>query len=309
MKQKLFLLGIGGLTGNKIISQIKNDYELYGSFNLRNPNLDFVTSFKLDITNLKKLEQTLCDCKPDYIINTCALNNVDYCESHPDEAKKINCDVVENLLKISEKINCKIIHLSTDSIFNGAKKTPYIETDIPNPNNVYGHTKFAGEKFALKNPKNLVVRASVLYGWLPKNLTNRNSSCMKPINFGLWLINKLKSNEEVQIIQDEFSSPIIADDFAKAIIHLLKEDYSGIFHASPNICISRYDFSKRIAEELNLDSSLIKPVSNKILGRNVKTGINKCLDSTKMQTLTKFKFLTLNESISVLKNNFQLNKF
>ncbi len=304
MKQKLFLLGIGSLTGHKILTQIKNDYELYGSYNLRNPNLDFVTSFKLDVTDQKKLKQTISDCKPDYIINTCALNNVDYCESHPDEAKKINSDFVSNLSKISEQINCKLIHLSTDSVFDGNKKTPYTETDIPKPNNIYGNTKLSGEEFALNNSNNLVVRASVLYGWLPENLSTLNSSSMKPINFGLWLINKLNSNEEVQIIQDEFSSPIISEDFAKSIIHLLKGNYSGIFHSAPNICINRYDFSKKIAEELNLDVKLIKPILNRTLGRNVKTGINKCLDSTKIQNLTKFKFLTLSESISLLKNNF-----
>ena len=304
MKQKLFLFGIGSLTGHKIATQIKNDYELYGSYNLRNPNLDFVTSFKLNITDQKKIKQTISDYKPDYIVNACALNNVDYCESHPDEAKKINSDFVSNLSKISEQINCKLIHLSTDSVFDGNKKTPYIETDITNPNNIYGNTKLSGEKFALNNSNNLVVRASVLYGWLPENLSTLNSSSMKPINFGLWLINKLNSNEEVQIIQDEFSSPIIADDFAKSIIHLLKGNYSGIFHSAPNICINRYDFSKKIAEELNLDVKLIKPILNSTLGRNVKTGINKCLDSTKIQNLTKFKFLTLSESISLLKNNF-----
>ena len=303
MRQKLFIFGIGSLTGYKIATKIKNHYELYGSYNLRNPNLDFVTSFKLDVTNQKKIRQTITDCKPDYIINTCALNNVDYCESHQDEAKKINSDFVANLSKISEQINCKLIHLSTDSVFDGNKKKPYIETDIPNPKNVYGNTKLSGEKFTLNNSNNLVVRASVLYGRLPENLLNINSSSMKPINFGLWLINKLNSNEEVQIIQDEFSSPIIVEDFANSIIHLLKGNYSGIFHSAPNICVNRYEFSKRIAEELDFDVKLIKPILNKKLGRNVKTGINKCIDSTKIQNLTKFKFLTLNESISLLKNN------
>jgi dTDP-4-dehydrorhamnose reductase len=302
MKKKLFVLGIGGLTGHKIISKIKNDFELYGSYNLRNPDLDFVTSFKLDITNIKKVEEILLECNPDYIINACAINNVDYCESHPNEAKKINGDFVSTLSKISENINCKFIHLSTDSVFDGNKKTPYVETDIANPNNIYGNTKLIGEKFALVNSNNLVVRASVLYGGLPENISQVNSSSMKPLNFGLWLINKLKSNEKVRIIQDEFSSPIIVEDFANSIIHLLKGNYSGIFHSAPNICINRYDFSKEIAKALDLDLSLIEPISNKTLGRNVKTGANKCLDSTKMETLTKFKFLTLNESISLLKN-------
>ena len=304
MKSKIFLLGIGSLTGHKIATSLKNDFELYGSYNLRNPNFDFVNSFKLDITNQKELECILHDCEPDYIINFCALNNVDYCESHPNEAKKINSEFVENIVKISESIDCKLVHLSSDSVFDGSKKEPYTETDTPNPINIYGKTKLLGEKFVLKNSNNLVIRASVLYGWLSNNLSNKISSSMKPENFAFWLINKLKSNEQVQIIQDEISSPIIADDFANSIIHLLKGDYSGIFHSAPDLCINRYDFSKKIAEVLELNASLVKPTSNEKLGRKVKTGANKCLDSTKIQTLTKFKFLTLNESLSLLKEQF-----
>ena len=130
---------------------------------------------------------------------------------------------------------------------------------------------------------------------------------MKPQNFVFWLINKLNSNEEVNIIEDEISSPIIVDDFANSIMHLLKRNSSGIYHSAPNVCINRYEFSKKIAEELELDSNLIKPISNKELGRNVKTGINKCLDSSKIQTSTKFKFLTVNESLSLLKKQFLIN--
>lgn len=307
MKQKLFILGIGGLTGYKIALQLKNDFELYGIFNLRNPNLNFVTSFKLDVTDFKNLTKIILDCNPEFIINSCALNNVDYCESHKDEAKKINIDFVDHLSQISKSINCKFIHLSTDSVFDGNKKTPYVETDEPNPINVYGYTKLMGEKSVLKNSNNLVIRASVLYGWLPTYLSNLPSSSMKPTNFAQWLITKLISKDEVQIIQDEQSSPIIADDFANSIIHLLKNDYSGIFHSAPDISINRYDFSKKLANILNLDSTLIKPVSIEKLGRNVKTGINKCLDSTKIQTLTQFKFQSLDDSLLLLKNQFLAN--
>ncbi len=307
MKKKIFILGIGSLTGHKIATQIKNDFLLSGSYNLRNPQLEFVTSYKLDILNSKNLENLLIDCDPDYIINSCALNNVDYCESHPEEANDVNSKFVENLTKISESINSKLIHLSSDSVFDGNNQTPYDETDVPKPINIYGSSKLSGEKFVLNNPDNLVIRASVLYGWLPPNLSNTSSSSMKPLNFVFWLINKLNSNEEVNIIEDEISSPIIVDDFANSIMHLLKGDYSGIYHSAPNVCINRYEFSKKIAEDLELDSNLIKPTSNKELGRNVKTGINKCLDSNKIQTLTKFKFLTLTESLLLLKKQFLTN--
>lgn len=307
MKKKVFILGIGSLTGYKIATQIKNDFLLSGSYNLRNPQLEFVTSYKLDILNSKNLENLLTSCDPDYIINSCALNNVDYCESHPEAAFNINSKFVENLTKISESIDSKLIHLSSDSVFDGSKQTPYDETDMPKPINIYGSSKLSGEQFVLNNPNNLVIRASVLYGWLPPNLSNLSSSSMKPVNFVFWLIDKLKSNEKVNIIQDEISSPIIVDDFANSIMHLLKGDYSGIYHSAPNVCINRYEFSKKIAEKLELDSNLIKPTSNKELGRNVKTGINKCLDSNKIQTLTKFKFLTLNESLLLLKKQFLTN--
>ena len=302
MTKKLFILGIGGLTGSKLAILAKNDFEVYGSYNLRNPKLDFVISFKLDITDKSKTKEILSSIRPEIILNACALNNVDYCESHKEESKKINIDAVEGMIKISDMIGSKFIHLSSDSVFDGTKKTPYAEKDVPKPINVYGYTKMIGEKLALKNSQNLVVRASVLYGWLPKTLSYLSSSSMKPTNFVQWLITKLRSKEEIKIITDEYSSPIIADDFARSILHLSRGNYSGIFHSAPNIQINRYDFSIRLAKFLNLDWNLIQPTTNKELGRNVTTGINKCLDSSKIINETKFKFLSLEESFDLLKN-------
>ena len=302
MTKKLFILGIGGLTGSKLAVLAKNDFKIYGSYNLRNPKLDFVVSFKLDITDKLKAKEILSSIKPDIILNACALNNVDYCENHKEETKKINIDAVDDMVKISDMIGSKFIHLSSDSVFDGTKKTPYTEKDVSKPINVYGYTKMVGEKLVLKNSQNLVVRASVLYGCLPKILSSIPSSSMKPTNFAQWLITKLRSKEEIKIITDEYSSPIIVDDFARSILHLARGNYNGIFHSAPNIQINRYDFSIRLAKFLNLDWNLIQPTTNKELGRNVTTGINKCLDSSKIINETKFKFLSLEESFDLLKN-------
>ena len=173
--------------------------------------------------------------------------------------------------------------------------------------NIYGKTKLLSEKIILENSKNLVVRASVLYGWIPKYLSNLDSSSMKPTNFGQWLINKLKSKETVQIITNEESSPIIVDDFAKSIIDLIKKEKNGIFHSAPPIQISRYEFSIKLAKILDLDSTLIQPTTNLELGRNVVTGFNKCLDSSKMLKETNFEFLSLEKSLKILKNQFLQN--
>lgn len=299
--KKLFIFGIGGLTGSKLALIGKEDFEVFGSYNLRDPKFDFSKSVKLDVKNFEKVKEVISKIKPDVVINACALNSVDYCENHHNEAQKVNVDFVEELNKFSGTINFKIIQLSTDSVFDGTKKLAYMENDIPNPINIYGKTKLMGEKIILENSQNLVIRASVLYGWIPKFLSVLNSSSMKPTNFGQWLINKLQTSEITEIITDEISSPIIADDFAKSILHLIKNEKSGIFHAAPPIQISRYDFSIKLAEILGLDPNLIHPTSNIKLGRNVKTGFNKCLDSSKMINETNFQFLSLENSLELLK--------
>ena len=308
MKEKLFVLGIGGLTGSKLVEAGRDNFEMFGSYNFRDPKLSFVKSVNLDINNASKIRHVLEEVKPDIVINTTGINNVDYCEKHPEEAWKINVLAVEEICKITKKIGIKLVQLSSDSVFDGNKQLPYDEADIPNPINYYGKTKLKSENIVLENPDNAVVRASVLYGYLLRKLAELESSSKKSINFGQWLINKLITNEKVRIITDEYSSPIIADDFARSLLHIVKHNGSGIFHSAPKLQITRYDFSVKIAKSLDLPSELIEPVSNKGLGRNVNTGFNTCLNSEKLSKNLKYRFLTLDESLGLLKTQFREGK-
>jgi len=300
MQKRLAILGIGGLTGFKIAMIAKNSFKILGTYNQRNPSLKFLDSSKIDIQNFSDFENLLIKFKPEIIINTIALNNVDFCECHPSEAMKINYKFVKDLTQFTTKHNFKLVHLSTDSVFDGLKKEPYIEEDIPNPINQYGKSKLQGEQEVLKNSSNLIIRASVLYGWLPKNISNLPSSSMKSENFAIWLIENLEQKKTVNIITDELSTPIIADDFAHSILHLILKNESGIFHSAPKTSISRYDFSIKLARGLELNHELIQPTTNLELGRKVKTALNKCLDSTKLES-TDFKFLNLDESFELMK--------
>ena len=112
-------------------------------------------------------------------------------------------------------------------------------------------------------------------------------------------------NEKVRIITDEYSSPIIVDDFARSILHIIKYEGNGIFHSAPKLQITRYDFSVKIANALGLSVELIEPISNKELGRDVNTGSNKCLSSKKLSDNLNYKFLTLDESLDLLKTQFR----
>ena len=304
MKKKLFIIGVGGLTGSKLVEIGKDDFEIFGSYNYRDPKSSIIKSVNLDITNSSKIRDILEKIKPDIVINTAGINNVDYCEKYPNEATKINIQAVKEICQITKENQIKFVQLSSDSVFDGTEQLPYEETDNPKPINYYGKTKIQSEKIVLENPINVVVRASVLYGYLSHNLAQIKSSSKKSINFGQWLINKLILNEKVKIITDEYSSPIIVDDFARSILHIIKYEGNGIFHSAPKLQITRYDFSIKIAKALGLSVELIVPVSNKELGRDVNTGSNKCLSSEKLSGNLNYKFLTLDESLDLLKIQF-----
>ena len=304
MKKKLFIIGVGGLTGSKLVEIAKKDFEIFGSYNYRDPKSSIQKNIKLNISNSTKIKEILEEIKPDVVINTAGINNVDYCEKNPDLALKINIQAVKEICQITKKLGIKFVQLSSDSVFDGTKQLPYEEIDETESINYYGKTKIESEKIVLENPNNVVVRASVLYGYLPHNLAKIESSSKKSINFGQWLINKLSKNEKVKIITDEYSSPIIADDFARSILHIIKYEGNGIFHSAPKLQITRYDFSIKIAKALGLSVELIVPVSNKELGRDVNTGSNKCLSSEKLSGNLNYKFLTLDESLDLLKIQF-----
>ena len=305
MKEKLFIIGTGGLTGSKLTEIAKDDFEIFGSYNYRDPKISFIKNFNLEISNTNQIKEILEKVKPDIVINTTGINNVDYCEKHPKEASKVNVLAIKEIYQITKKMNIKLVQLSSDSVFDGKKQSGYNEIDIPKPINHYGKTKLESENVVLENSENVVVRASVLYGCISNILAELESSSKKPINFGQWLINKLILNEKVQIITDEYSSPIIVDDFAQSILHIIKNNGNGIFHSAPKLQITRYDFSLKIAKALDLPQELIEPISNKELGRDVNTGINKCLNSDKLSKKLNYEFLTLDKSLDLLKTQFR----
>lgn len=305
MRKKIFIIGIGGLLGYNLGIIAKKEFQVFGSYNFRKPDLEFVNLIKLDLKDFEKAKKILEKIKPDFLVNTAAISSVDFCEKNIKECQMINTTVVENLVKLSKDLEIKLVQISTDSVFDGTKDLPYVEEDKPNPINEYGKSKLKSEEIVLKQPKNLVIRVSVLYGWLPRTLIEISSSSKKSLNFAQWLIQKLKQNEEIKIVTDEVSSPIIADDLAKSIIHLIKNDQSGVFHSAPEISINRYEFSKNIAQIFKLNTDLILPLTVKELGREVNTGKNKSLNSKKIIN-TGFKFLTLQDSLIKLKEKSEV---
>jgi dTDP-4-dehydrorhamnose reductase len=227
------------------------------------------------------------ELSPDVVVNTIAFANVDFCETNKEDAYLLHVQSTSSISDVCKNIGSKLIHFSTDFIFDG-KKAPhlYAEQDIPNPLSYYGETRLAAEKIVLKNSDNIVIRTAAIYGWHPKS---------RFLNF---VIDKLKTKQTISAFTDQINTPTFVDDLAVFISRAIEKDASGIYNAVGSTCLSRFEFSKRIAEKFSLDDSLVMPdlVANK--PQVAKRPAYSCLDNSKAFRELDIKFSTVQEGLS-----------
>ena len=304
MKKKMLVIGGTSLLGYKLLSNT-NDFELYASYNKNIINLKNVETLKIDITNKKNCEK-IFDVKPDIIINTAAITNVDYCEKFERNAFDVNVTGTKNIAKIAEKLGSKLIHISTDAVFSGSKKF-YVEEDKPNPISVYGKTKLESEKIISKVNDSVILRPSVLFGWIPFEYIKTKDESRKTMNFGLWVIDQLYKNNKISIVNDQINTPTLADNLAENIIEIIKTDLTGIFHLSGLSCISRLDFSKKIAKTFGYSDNLISSISSEKLKQIAPRTLESCLKCDKI-VQNGVNLLNIDQSIEKMYNQIKLEK-
>jgi|SRR5208283_70729 len=210
----------------------------------------------LDITDRKRARELLGDMRPDAVINTAAYVKVDDAEDNVDEAFKVNAEGVKNLVDACKESRAVLVHLSTDYVFDGKNKgEPYTERDIPNPINVYGISKFAGELFVRNYlTRYYLVRSASLYG--------KAGASGKGGNFVYAILKKAKSGVPLNVVNDIYMSPTYALDLAIAIWKLLLEEMPyGVYHITNSGYCSWYEFSKKILDYSGLTGDII-PVSH-----------------------------------------------
>jgi dTDP-4-dehydrorhamnose reductase len=242
------------------------------------------TDIELDITNYKSLEQFTNSINLDWIINCAAYTTVDQAEQEEDRAKVINVTGVNNLALISKKRNSKLIHFSTDYVFDGSSSIPYSESDIPNPQTIYGQTKLAGEQVIYKRiDEYFIFRISWLYGAYGSNFVNI-------------ILKLLKDKDELKIINDQFGSPTYTKILAKNIVSLVQTDSDqfGIYHYSDEGKISWFDFANQI-KKLALKHKIIDkntpvfPISSDEYVFKTKRPTYSLLDKTKAKKKLNFQ--------------------
>lgn len=304
MKKKILILGISGLTGYKLAKIAYSSFDVYGTFNIRPVNLENCMISQLDLIKIEQLKKLLVEIKPDIVVNTAALHNVDYCEENQEQATKVNVDAMRILFYNAEKLGFKFLHVSTDYVFNGNANRPYRETDNAMPISFYGKTKLEGEKILLDS-RHIVVRPSVVYGWTPLELAGTTSSSGKPMNFAMWVLTKLARKEPIKIVTDQFASATLADSLAESILKMAESDKSGLYHVSGLSCESRYDFTIKLAKKFGHNTSLISPTTSTSFVQKAKRPTYSCLDCQKATKEFGLRLLTTEESLNIMRHQVE----
>jgi dTDP-4-dehydrorhamnose reductase len=284
---KILVLGGNGLIGRKIVEKFKNKFDIISTYKNKPPSNN-TQSVKVSLPkDIAILENLIEKMKPDIIINTMAYSNLDFCEEHKEETFLLHVKMTDEISSICSKINSKMIFISTDYVFDGKQYKKYTEDDKPNPINYYGHTKVLAEEIVLKDPKNVVLRTSLVYGYGER------------VRFMKYVIDSLKNGNKIFAYNDIFNSATNLDELVEAIEKVIKKDAKGIFHLVGSTCVTRYDFAKIIARKFGFDESLVKSISIKASNMKAKRPVKPCLDNSKCSKILGYNFSNI--ELGVLK--------
>ena len=218
----------------------------------RHPGFEFIFSSReeLKIENLSDVQNFFHLHKPAFCINAAAYTAVDKAEDEKELAYSINADAIRILAATARQYNTRLIHVSTDYVFNGKGNKPYKEDDQTDPVNAYGASKLKGEQYALESEDAIVIRTSWVYSSFGKNFVKT-------------MLRLMKEKPELTVVADQYGSPTYAADLAEAIMHIVgfPRWQPGIFHFTNEGEISWYDFATAI-KEMTGSHCVVKPVSS-----------------------------------------------
>ncbi len=240
----------------------------------------------LDISDYSRVKSIVSGFKPDAIINTAAYTNVDGCETDYFTAQSTNIVGARNVARAAEVVGAKVIHISTDFVFDGLKKMPYFEYDSTNPLSVYGKTKLAGE-WAVRNEcrRHFIIRTSWLYGKYGNNFVKT-------------MIELGRKNDQIKVVADQVGSPTCVTDLISALTSIIVSEAYGTYHYSNQGNCSWNEFACFIFLQMEMDVT-VEPIKTKELGRLADRPSYAVMDTRLIQETFGLKLTDWRESLSL----------
>jgi dTDP-4-dehydrorhamnose reductase len=262
---RILVTGSNGLLGQKLVYALKRrkDIDLVALSRGKNrlKDKDGYRFASVDIHEEHELQKIFHDFRPEAVIHTAAMTNVDQCETLKQDCWKTNVESVVYLTKLCERYNSHLVHVSTDFVFDGLSG-PYAETDQPNPVSYYGKSKLEAERIVSQaNTLWTIIRTIIIYGVIEDE---------KRSNLVLWVKRSLEQGKSIQVINDQFRAPTLAEDLASACIESVLKGFGGLFHVSGPETKCILDLAYEVCDCFGLDKSLIVPVSSAVLNQPAK---------------------------------------
>ncbi len=243
MIKRIAILGANGQLGRDL-SKHPGVHEVIG-----------FTREHFDVADHAKTRSALLDVRPDIVINTTAYHRVDDCESKPELAYSINVLATLNLVRVANELSAKLVHFSTDYVFDGNASVPYTEASSPMPLSVYGNSKLAGEYIVRSTAKrHLLIRTCGLYGVA--------GSRGKGGNFVETMLAKARAGERIRVVADQVLTPTYTADLARQVYTMIDSDSFGLFHVTNEGACSWYEFAQAVFELAGIPAALSPTTSD-----------------------------------------------
>ena len=250
-----------------------------------------ITQSTIDVRDKNVLKETIMKSQPEVIINLAAMTNVDKCESDKQTCWDVNVTLVENLARLARIVDARMVHVSTDYVFDG-QKGPYAETAVPHPISYYGKSKLAGENACIVGSMQAaVVRTNVVYG-----------PFVERPDFVRWVIDALESRTPIRVVNDQYSNPTYVDDISESILRIIQKRRYGIYHVGGADYCSRYEFALRIAGFFRADPSNISPVTTAELKQPARRPLKGGLITLKAETDLGMKMRGIESGLSTIRH-------
>ena len=245
--------------------------ELVEVFRAAGHDVTGTTHESLDICDALAVAASVEAVRPDWVIHGAAWTAVDACESDPDRAFAVNGTGTANVVAAAGAVGARVVYVSTDYVFDGEKQGPYVESDVPNPQSVYGASKLAGER-AVRDV-DMIVRISWVCGYHGGNMVKT-------------ILRLAETNPTLSFVADQVGHPTFADDAAVGIMRLVDAGCSGVFHLTNQGAVSWYEFAREVLAASGADPDRVKPIATVDLQppRPAKRPKNSVLDNAAMRT-------------------------
>jgi dTDP-4-dehydrorhamnose reductase len=242
---KILITGADGMLGHTLCDHIGRKYPEH--------QIIKTNRYNMNITGFESVIQYIKQANPDVVIHCAAMTNVDLCESKPDLAFEINHIGTDNIAVACHSFNVRMIYISTDYVFSGTKKYPYVEDDVVDPQTVYGRSKLAGEIQVIENCNNhCIIRTGWLYGPTGKNFVRTMLNLMLDKDHPLY-----DCNRPIKVVNDQVGNPTSTDALVNGMMPFLDSTFVGTVHLTCEGKASWFDFAKEINDIAQADSVII----------------------------------------------------